>query len=329
MTIDNFPAFVFAAMVVYALVEKFTDMSSPYFSLRKSPFSKSNLTRHTPILMSMYLINQHVLHAISGQIDDVVYRVYVTGESHGGHMSGGARLYVFELDFNTRAHLIGLGNDSQYDKFKLKSHLNTYDVEYIDLEGDFNQHFDLYAAQGQQTQARYVFDPQAMATYIDYCRYNFWEIVDNELHIVISHGHKNQQYVLQHAREFLRVIKPALTRELPSDPKIKHYPVYNQTHKKLPCPICHTKTKGHKGIFACKNNHGILLFGGTLLELRNGNNAYDQKSLNDQSHKSLQCPNCNNLMLTHKFAQKDFMIDTCTRCALRWLDSTEVAKVLK
>jgi hypothetical protein len=79
----------------------------------------------------------------------------------------------------------------------------------VKLEGNFNEHFDMYIPDGYQTDARYVFTPDVMAALIDNGQDYDLEIIDNDLYF---YG-KSKPLDRQEVQERLKVVN-AIVPEL-------------------------------------------------------------------------------------------------------------------
>lgn len=303
------------------------------FGVKKYTHSKMRLDSKTSILFSLYTAGNHVLQANSGELKKISYRSYFTLQdaaiSEAQVMDPGAVLFVLELDFNTQAHIVGLGKDAPFDRMKIKSHIVPYHIEELSLEGDFPNYFNVYAPRDQQMLSRYVFDPEAMAAFVDYLQHNFWELVGDELYIIIAKDHAKVGPILAKAEELVNQIRPALIRTLPGQEPVNHEPSYGSFGKKqLPCPICAKKMHIDGNVQGCPSGHGILLHGGTLVKFRRGEQdiVYSGKS---QPHGDLKCPKCKGTMQLSRYSLGDFEIDVCMKCAYRWIDADEIQKIKK
>lgn len=95
------------------------------------------------------------------------------------------------------------------------------------------------------------------------------------------------------------------------------------------CPLCSKPISAYKNIFVCPDGHGELVTGGFISGLKDS--ATDQKisetpDAYDTSTR-LICPNCSNPMEKVNYNNTGIMIDSCTTCPYRWLDSGEAQKI--
>ena len=301
------------------------------FGLLNYLVDKENLDNYTSLLLAYYTAGNKLETVKSGQIGDISYRAMITMPNEYKYaepiMKSGAIIYAFSLNFTTDAHLIGLGNEAPMDKLQLKSLFFHYKLERVVLEGDFNEHFDLYAAAGQQQQSRYVMDPEAMLSFMNFLQYNFWEIAGSEMYVVISRDHKKSNDALKEAPEFLEQITPAILEKYPTKKSAYDPEKFQLKNKKLLCPVCSKQLAFEEKIFICPDQHGILLPGSELVRLRKKERNIEIDTGQEALHGPLKCPYCGQAMRLDSYENADFQIDTCSNCLYRWLDASEVNKV--
>lgn len=95
------------------------------------------------------------------------------------------------------------------------------------------------------------------------------------------------------------------------------------------CPICNTKLADqHNGLFMCPDGHGTLVTGKYLSDIEESPQLDETKSTNavDSKHQ-IVCPHCSTAMHKVDYNSTDIIIDACTNCHYRWLDSGEVTKI--
>lgn len=117
------------------------------------------------------------------EIGNFYYRTRSTYKKHETtHTYGFMRI---ELDRNLPHMLL----DSTVDDIRLPGiHISSFASAFskdqvLKLEGNFNEHFTLYAPKEYETDALYVFTPDLMARFIDFAGGLNAEIVDNSLYI--------------------------------------------------------------------------------------------------------------------------------------------------
>jgi hypothetical protein len=107
---------------------------------------------------------------------------YVTGsgKNRSTHTFGFARIAL------TR-HLPNMVLDARQNNFLGMSNLpdSFHSSQRLNLEGDFNEHFDLYVPKEYERDALYVFTPDVMQALIDHGKRYDIEVVDNELFIYV------------------------------------------------------------------------------------------------------------------------------------------------
>lgn len=95
------------------------------------------------------------------------------------------------------------------------------------------------------------------------------------------------------------------------------------------CPICNKNlTDQHKGLFVCPDGHGTLVTGKYLSDIEESPEVNETKSSSavDSKHQII-CPHCSSEMHKVDYNSTDIIIDSCTNCHYRWLDSGEITKV--
>ena len=204
-----------------------------------------NHTRSSSSLLLAYYTKGHdLLNAANGEMGGMFYDIYITTRSRLRNepwASAGTIIYRLDLNFNTNAHLIGISNKTKGILPEIEMYIASNKLEKVDLEGDFTNYFNLYALSDQKMQARYVFDPAAMAYVVDYCQEFFWEIINDEIYFVAEHTQDSTKMV-NSSIDFVKQIEPAIKRQFPdATDKIKQR---RRTHKNekigapLACPIC-------------------------------------------------------------------------------------------
>lgn len=239
-----------------------------------------------------------------------------------------AAIFVLDLPFNTQAHLLGLSKEHKIDRFQFENFLFANGLVRVELEGDFGDYFDIYAAKGQEVQVRVVLNPESMEFVVDYCRAHFWEINASELYIVASESDKGSDDIIRDSQRFVEQIKPAL---LPGDPGAA--PVHHETPygeydgPQLPCPICQQKMTITDNYHLCPAGHGALIGGRDLIRLRQHDLMMAADPSKAQKHGALTCPNCRHQMEAVDYEESGEIIDSCPNCPYRWLDADDIARL--
>ena len=175
-------------------------------------------------------IASHMLKAEGGQIYDLIagvyhtvplqaftYSVYIrSGKS--GHWS---YMTVFEVDspvilpeIVVQPELtINFNGASQqgFTNMEFGTLLGSYDS--VQLEGDFNKYFKLYAAKGAQMETREILQPDTMAFLIDKYRSFGFEFTQNKFYLYPMKLIKNEQEFLDAlalVEHFYSKLKPTL-----------------------------------------------------------------------------------------------------------------------
>jgi len=236
-------------------------------------------------------------------------------------------VYSVELPFMSGVHLLGCAkhSDTQVD-----IHTSGSVMERVNLEGNYDDYFTLYADTGQQVQSRYVLDPAAMVFTIDFCRQFNWEIIEDTLYFM-NQGHLPSFEIVD---QFVAQIRPAV--EVPSDRRKNPYRMSytNFSGRTMLCPICQKQLLEGDQWLECPDGHGSLVTGGQLIEMREGDGddaavrAYDTGA-NVTDHAKIACPYCGSEMVPSHYQSTETIIDVCTKCMFRWLDSGELKRIVQ
>lgn len=245
-----------------------------------------------------------------------------------------AILASVELPFLTKVHLLGIPKTEGIVPLNpaKKSHSI---MEEVMLEGDYPSYFKLYAEKGQQFQARYVFDPSAMAYTVDFCRSHNWEIVEDMLIFVATSGTSrmhDKTLMWDDIDDFVEEIRPAIEKPLTPKQQRARIPYGTDRRETLDCPICASNMPNTEQYFACPENHGVLIMGGFLKKLRDENievhmvtHGYSTKAERESfSRPEITCPSCKGTMQKVQYNMSDVIIDACSECTYRWLDAHEL-----
>lgn len=276
-------------------------------------------TRGASALLTHYTRGRTLVPIAEDKLDGMHYSSYLTS-------SVDTLIVRVELPFATRLHLLNVPKigDTQavYPLGWKGNHL-----EEVHLEGDYHKHFALYCAQGEQAEARYVLDPLAMVHVIDFCRHFSWELVGNELYLVqdTTQAAKAEPMFAQ-VLPFIEQIRPALERPLTTAEQRAMTPYGRDRRSSLTCPVCQADMPNVDSHFSCPAGHGTLLTGSQLAQLKDGElQIAAQNSAYNQQRGDIPCPACGQVMHPTAYnGRSDLIIDSCTNCPYRWLDTTEL-----
>lgn len=299
------------------------------------PKVKTTTDVRSGILFAFYTKGNMLLPADRGKIGNLYYDTYIT--MHGGPLFGepiapaGAVIFRVDMPFNTKAHLVGISAKEHTAKLSAAVFVAESGLTTVELEGDFNNHFKLYAPEDQQMQARYVFDPAAMQFVVDFCANHDWELVYDELYFTVSEDQEAGPLVAK-SLEFIKQIEPAIIREFPTKEAMRQKVSYGEYRgDPLHCPICQKEMHYNKYWHECPDGHGRLLHAQKLLGFRTGSIKQTiTEALVDIAarNKHLTCPHCGKEMMPTQYVKRGLVIDSCTKCPYRWLDAGELAKIL-
>ena len=250
---------------------------------------------------------------------------YLISQLSLGANSNARGLYMIELPFKSKAHLLGVPVEGV--SILDQNNVNSIMHELV-LEGDYPNYFHLYAGPDQEHHGRYVLDPKAMSFTVDFCREFQWEILDDALYFMSSGPLPSLEIV----DEFIRQIRPAI--ELSTNRRQNPFKLpYNISRAHIiKCPICEVVLMQKESRLECPNGHGCLMTGKAMINLRKA--AVDDGRVFERSAKSdgiqiktdrlLTCPYCSGKMKHSHYQHTDVAIDICSRCAYRWLDATDL-----
>ncbi len=278
-------------------------------------------------IIAFYTAGHMLAAAERGKIDGMNYATYLTmpHDMAASFVDDFAVIHVLDLPFNTDTHLIGLSKRHKIDRIKFENFVITNGMEKVELEGDFDDYFDLYAAKGQQIEVREVLNPKSMAYVVDYCGSHFWEINRAELYFAASSTDKGAGNIFEEAQEFVNQIKPALQPGEPGAPVVHHEVPYGEYDgPPLNCPVCNKPMTTNNLWHTCPDGHGILISGRELEALHNRVIHIGADPAKAAKHEKLICPNCRARMEVVNYQSSGIQIDSCPNCPYRWLDANEV-----
>jgi len=322
--------FIVASLAILFAVFKF--LSWPAFLFG----DKNDVDNEQGLLMAFYTRGNALFRVSSGELSGNSYKVFQTAPdpfaaSQLSTLTPGATIYALDLDFNTQAHIIGVGKSSAGDHMGVVGALHDYKMEKVDLEGDFGDYFDVFCAPGQQVQTRYVLNPKGMEAFIDYIKINTWEVVGDQMYVIgnIMEALSGDDIVAK-SSVFVKAISPAIKESLPGQAAVKHEKSYGEYEGPvLNCPICDKPMGLVSNVHECPNGHGVLIAGRELLQLHAGKFNLDMPAADPKQHGELICPFCKNKLVSSKYLQGKTVIDSCVHCSFRWLDANEVAEVMQ
>lgn len=273
-----------------------------YYTYTNTP---DGMVQHQPLLSSIK----------EGKLGDEAYYNILS-------VNGDTLIYTIQLPFQTELHVLAVEQGGIIDEKILESNKTLANV---DLEGDFPNYFHLYVTPGQEEQLRYILDPEAMANVIAFCRTNSWELLNDELYVVVT-SDSEQLVTLKTIEAFIQQIRPVLA----SNSTITETP-YRMSERqqatilKANCPICKARLVLKNGWHECPNGHGYLLTGAQLSEMRKKQLAIPDEGVPDIDvpHKTISCPACGAEMLAIPYINGHTRIDSCPICQYRWLDGGE------
>ncbi len=129
----------------------------------------------------------------------------------------GQIIMTLTLPVKTSVHIVGMGiADTSVQSAFLRT-VGSYNLESVELEGDFPDYFTLLCQKDKQMEVREVLDPTAMAFLVDFCKHQDWEILDNALYFCQSDAARKQDKtdqtsMTQDAQTFVEKILPVLQR---------------------------------------------------------------------------------------------------------------------
>ncbi len=293
--------------------------------LRYSRTARNSFTRGRSSLLVHYTqpgTGIHLMSLTEGVMDD--------GSYYNVLSAGDNMLYVVQLPFQTKLHMLAVAQASGL--FSGASLVErSPDIRRVELEGDFIHYFQLYVSPQYEKQVRYILDPKAMAYVIDFCRSNTWELLNDELYIVVGRS-SEQSVTLQEIASFTSEIRPVVA-DVSTAAVSPHRLNTNQARALLRahCPICQAALVAASEWHRCPEGHGYLLTGKELARLRSRELTVTddtaEVSLARDPHHAIDCPVCRHPMALVPYGARHTIIDSCTNCMYRWLDSGEEKRV--
>jgi hypothetical protein len=286
---------------------------------------------NAPILLSYYTHGTHIIPAYKGKFGKMKYKAIVTVAKNlaGPNKTNDALLYMVELPFTTKLHLLGIpvGTGS----VQLNPATGNSIMERVHLEGDYNKYFALFCEKGMQVQTRYIMDPAAMAFTLDFCLSHSWEIIGSELYFVQTSTSKvknDPTFMHDDVEQFVKEIRPAIADDVES-PEIatednKDLAPDKGSVSEYECPICQVKLIDKEDYFPCPNQHGLLVIGSKLPHIKEGLLPNPDSHKKRTTHEKLACPVCDAVMTHVPYGGSETIIDSCSKCPYRWVDAGEL-----
>jgi len=306
-------------IVLHQLLCLYPKIKNKY--IKHLPFLRDKTLDVYVFIFSYFAKDRTLTRDGHGKINNLYYSKYITNNN--------ARIYRIELDFNTRAHIIGFSKGYDIDKTLFENYLIVNDMENVVLEGDFANEFEIYVRKNQGSKTQYVLDPAAMEHIGEYCKNNFWEIVDDEMYVVYTSKHKESQNFSNEISNFIKQIRPARYEKIPRKEEFNQEKYYGEyENKPYLCPLCNKILLRAEHWLECPDHDGIMINGGHIVEINKREIRPPQSISKPKIHGILECPNCHNKMQSINYQNRNVIIDTCTHCTMRWLDSGEADKMI-
>ncbi len=283
----------------------------------------------TPILVS--ILAGELINGASGETANGYPYIFIVGGTNLLSNEGNIGVYCIELPFESGVHLVGAPKQTQ-QQFDLGLR-ESGKFEPVTLEGDYNNYFNLYAQNGEQTETRYVLDPAAMVFTIDFCSQYYWEIQGDSLYLISMHDSPSFDLVDQ----FIDEIRPAV--EIPSgrtgDAERLSYT--HTTSRAMNCPRCNARLEIGEICMQCPRGDGYLITGEQILRARSVDksllvtemtNIEKTETETTANATKLQCPYCGSDMNPSTYQNTNIIINVCTHCPYRWVDKNEITAII-
>lgn len=312
-----FIAFMVARQTATALMKRYRNVSTP----------------DTPLLLAYYADGADILPIAKGMIHDMHFTTFTTlGLASQASATDRPALFIaVDLPFRTKIHLLAVPtgfHNIQIDPSKQQGL-----IEKVDLEGNYDDYFSLFAEKGMQMEARYVLDPAAMEFTIDFCKSYNWEIIKDTLYLVIAGDNdpNDKTSIKDDIARFVAEIRPAIEdKDNPIEEKLRT-PYGDDYRDDLKCPLCNKTLVNKATYMICPDNDGVLINGEHLMQLRQGTLSIPMPTTTaaKQRPEHLICPSCGSQMEHVAYNGSTVIIDSCESCPYRWLDAGELIKPLE
>lgn len=286
------------------------------------------------ILNDLVTKNRDVIDTV-GTTPAGLHFVFTVGMKDADDTALYAGLYSVGLPFTTNTHLLAIPKREGVTVPPIAGH----NLEPVELEGDYNTHFTLFAGQGEQLESRVILDPDTMQFSLDFCSRYAWEISGSTLYF----ESREQLPDLTVVDNFVRSITPAVS----VDPSLHLHqrPQVNEELKpeasKFLCPICKTGLHTGRRWLACPNGHGYMISGSDIVFTRD--HAEDtQRSVEEMlgahpnvvyvpqivEHGDLRCPNDDAPLEKTPYQATEAFLYVCHSCMYRWIDGQDLDTIL-
>jgi Zn-finger nucleic acid-binding protein len=295
---------IFAAPLILAL----------YRNRKKGP-----VLRDAPILLTQ-TARSEVINGHQGETPRGLPYSYLLSNDNLFSSEVSVGIFAVYLPFKAKAHLVGIPKG----RSGIDVNISGPTMEPVVLEGNYSEYFDLFADTGQQQDSRYMLDPKAMVFTIDFCSNYYWEIANSTLYFFSKDLLPSFAIVDQ----FVEEIRPAI--EIPSPTGPERLPYVASPTRSFLCPVCSAQLVDGESWMECPLQHGMLITGEQMREYREGHQTVVKTTdpYKDARETVLHCPYCTSEMVPTHFQGSQLVIDICSKCTYRWVDSLEAAGVL-
>ena len=175
---------------------------------RQRKLRKGITDPNTSVLLTYYLSDlQNIIGSGEKEVNGLKYTAFAAQ-----NIEAASIIYCVQLPFATKLHLLGVPKRDAV--VQLNPDTGGSLMERVDLEGDYQNYFTLFAEKKQQVEARYTLDPAAMAFTVDFCRSHNWEIINKELYFLQSGANEpsDPTDMFKDITTFIEQIRPAISR---------------------------------------------------------------------------------------------------------------------
>lgn len=289
----------------------------------------------TPVLFDGLLTTGSALGA-TGNTPTGLHFVYSVGEFTAGTAAMG--MYSISLPFITATHLLAIPKRAK-DVFSFIN--RPASLEPVELEGDYDSYFSLYAGQHQQIGSRVLLDPATMEFSIEFCARYAWEIVNETLYFLSSESLPDLHIV----DNFVAMLTPAVTRTINTNTPLANRPQtfekLSPNATKLTCPVCATALHSGKHWLGCPEGHGYLITASDIAKTRQHMNDMGKAmeatlgaepkvitKISITPHGDLKCPNDGGPLLKTTYQETSAYLYICHSCIYRWIDGQDLDAIL-
>lgn len=245
-------------------------------------------------------------------------------------------VFAVVLPFVTDVHMIGIPR-KELGQFQSSPLLRK--MEAVELEGDYDSFFSLYAAADEQIDVRTLLNPEAMEYTIDFCASFTWEIFRDTFYFV-NQGPLPDMKIID---DFVKQLTPRDT--IPTGIELAQKAQATEKlaalDSNLLCPVCKIALRRGRRWLACSSGHGYLLTAHELLQTRMHMDDY-QRSVKQMlgarpavitpvtvvEHGPLLCPNDNQELKKQPYQETQAFLYVCNTCIYRWIDGGDLDAIL-